>query len=197
MPWAMLWRLLYEFISGIFNLEFDVTLILQTGFSADILKIEIRYNTKVCFSHLSWLGIGYWLWLLLWFICGEVTWKSWFPSLTVWLWIWEIFGAMGHLCHLFISLWQENEFSLPLQENRIFTSQESWDSLAFCKAVSNPLRKLFPKNFKWGIFKWDHFPSLQPLCFSWISGLRNRKSSLLAFLCAIFFLPCGASLNPC
>lgn len=53
MPWAMLWRLLYEFISGIFNLEFDVTLILQTGFSADILKIEIRYNTKACFSHLS------------------------------------------------------------------------------------------------------------------------------------------------
>lgn len=62
MPWAILWRLLYEFISGIFNLEFDVTLVLQTGFSADILKIEIRYNTKVCFSHLSWLGIGYWLW---------------------------------------------------------------------------------------------------------------------------------------
>lgn len=61
-PWAMLWRFLYEFISGIFNLEFDVTLILQTRFSADILKIGFRYNTKVCFSQFSWLGIGYWLW---------------------------------------------------------------------------------------------------------------------------------------
>lgn len=46
----MFWRLLNEFSSGIFNLEFDIIPILQTGVSADILKMGFRYKYESLFQ---------------------------------------------------------------------------------------------------------------------------------------------------
>jgi len=42
--------LLNEFSSGVFNLEFDVMLICQTAFPADIFKMGFRYKYESLFQ---------------------------------------------------------------------------------------------------------------------------------------------------
>lgn len=187
----MLWRLLYEFICGIFNLEFDVILILQTRFSADILEIGFRYSTKI------WLGIGYWLWCYDLFV-EKWHWKAGFHLLECSSGF-ERSSVPWLICVIHLFHCGRKMFSPCLyMKTEYLHSNKVGILLPFVKLFQIPSENYFLRISK-GVF-WGVITTVSP-AYS-LSAFNEflvweTESSLLAFVCAIFFLPCGASLNPC
>lgn len=158
----------------------------RLGFSADILKRRLYTNRKVHFSHLSQLGIGYQLWCYhYWQIWGydlfveKSHWKpgfqqhnSGFERLSVQL-------LIRMICS-FHCLDRRIFFFLLFQENRILTSQESWDSCPFCNSVSTTHRKWFTKNIQKYFWMWLLLFPPQPLFINFLTDMENH---LLLHLC--------------
>ena len=147
-------------------------------FLQTFLKWDLDTNMKVCFSHLSQLGIGYWLW------CYR-DWETWGDDLFVEKWhgkLVSIFyavtldlrdtqynGSSMSFLH-FAVMGKGFLLAFPGKQN-IYVPRKLGFLLTFCKAVSATHRKWFPKNFEQDIFGCEYhcFPCPQPLRFSWIS----------------------------
>lgn len=174
----------------------------RLGFSADILKRKLYTKRKVHFSHLSQLGIGYQLW------CYRY-WE---------IWGYDLFVEKSHSrpgfqqhnsgverssVQLLIRMicWfhcLDRRFFFLFQENKILTSQESWDSCPCCNSVPTTHKKWFTRSIPKHFWMWLlPYPS-QPLLISLINFLTDKckiisscicvYSTLLTFLRLCFYL---------
>lgn len=171
---------------------------LQTFF-----KWDLDTNMRTCFSHLSWLEIRYHLCYCDWEIWGDDLFvEKWHRKAGFHL-LQCNFGFERSSLQLLISVIYsfhcDRTFSFfVFRKTEYLYSKKDGFLLPFVNYFKY-LKKMVSQELWTDLLGYDyhHFPCSQPLCFSWMSCLRNRKPSLLAFMCAIFFSPCGASLSPC